>query len=232
MAEANLEARQETGTAKRGPGRPTDQNKTRHIVETARALFFERGIEAVSIEEIAGKAGVAKTTIYGRFGGKDGLFDAVLEAIATPVEEGVAAGIAPDDPIETTLRDYGVRLLTALAERRLMGAEPFAMMEAARNPALGERLFEAGPGRVRRVLAAAIATWAEAGRLRVDDPVCAAEDLIGLWQGTLSFEIRLKPGTSLGEAEIVRHVDRGVRNFMALYGVQSGERGQGANGTA
>ena len=203
---------------KRGPGRPTDASKTRHIVATAHRLFFERGIEAVSIEQIAAEAEVAKTTIYARFGGKDGLFDAVLEAIATPVEEGISDGVSPDAPVEPTLRLYGTRLLTALAQRRLMGAEPVAMMEAARNPAMGERLFDAGPGRVRRVLAAAIETWTKAGRLTADDPERAAEDLIGLWQGVLPFELRLKPGTELRDEEIERRVERGIRGFLLLHG--------------
>lgn len=47
------------------------------LVDAARAVFAERGLGA-TLEEIATRAGVSQGTLYNRFGGRDGLIDAVL----------------------------------------------------------------------------------------------------------------------------------------------------------
>jgi AcrR family transcriptional regulator len=48
------------------------------ILETAYELFTRYGLAAVGVDRIVAEAGVAKTTLYRRFGSKDGLAVAVL----------------------------------------------------------------------------------------------------------------------------------------------------------
>lgn len=50
------------------------------ILTAAEALFAARGVEAVSIDEIAAAADLAKGTLYNHFADKDALFTAVLDA--------------------------------------------------------------------------------------------------------------------------------------------------------
>lgn len=56
-------------------------NKRDAILDAARELFFARGIQAVSIKEIAAAAGVSQVSIYNYFGDKNGLAKAALAAI-------------------------------------------------------------------------------------------------------------------------------------------------------
>jgi AcrR family transcriptional regulator len=49
------------------------------ILETACALFYERGVRAVGVDLVVEKAGVAKTSLYRHFGTKDDLIAAFLE---------------------------------------------------------------------------------------------------------------------------------------------------------
>ena len=49
------------------------------IVETARALFLERGYTNTTIENIADQAGVAASTIYAIFSSKRGILSAIRE---------------------------------------------------------------------------------------------------------------------------------------------------------
>jgi len=61
--------------------------RTREILAAARRVMEDHGLEAVTMEEIALAAGVAKGTIYLYFSGKDELIQALvyLEAVlATP----------------------------------------------------------------------------------------------------------------------------------------------------
>lgn len=48
------------------------------ILETACALFYQRGVRAVGVDLVVEKAGVAKTSLYRHFGTKDDLVAAFL----------------------------------------------------------------------------------------------------------------------------------------------------------
>jgi AcrR family transcriptional regulator len=69
-------------------GRPRDPNRDRAIARATLALMGERGFD-LSIEEVAERAGVAKTTIYRRFPSKEELVVAALEtlAVVTPAPD-------------------------------------------------------------------------------------------------------------------------------------------------
>ncbi len=51
-------------------GRPRSQEADRAILTAAVDLLAERGLAAMSIEEVAARAGVGKTTIYRRWPSK------------------------------------------------------------------------------------------------------------------------------------------------------------------
>jgi AcrR family transcriptional regulator len=48
-----------------------------HILDAALAIFWERPVTDIPLDEVAGRAGVSVQTVIRRFGGKDGLFEAV-----------------------------------------------------------------------------------------------------------------------------------------------------------
>jgi AcrR family transcriptional regulator len=50
------------------------------VLEAARALFSERGIDKVTIAEVARRAGVAGSTVYGLFASKAGILRALMQA--------------------------------------------------------------------------------------------------------------------------------------------------------
>jgi AcrR family transcriptional regulator len=57
------------------------------ILEAADQLFYGSGFRAVSVDEIAAKAGITKKTLYYHFRSKDELFAAYLEARNRPTLE-------------------------------------------------------------------------------------------------------------------------------------------------
>lgn len=101
----------ETSAAKRRPGRPTLSNE--QLLDTALDLFLGNGFERTSIEAIAAAAGMAKRTVYARYGDKTTLFKAALtraiEEWIVPVEQLQAA---ETDDFEDTLLAIG-RILVA-----------------------------------------------------------------------------------------------------------------------
>jgi AcrR family transcriptional regulator len=88
----------------RSPGRPRSERAHRAILDAALDLFVEQGYEAMSIEGVAARAGVGKTTIYRRWPSKEELVIDAIEELIMDVE-----------PVDTgSLREDLVDLLTQL----------------------------------------------------------------------------------------------------------------------
>jgi AcrR family transcriptional regulator len=72
------------------------------VFETARDLFYHRGIRAVGVDEIVSQAGVTKPSLYRAFASKDDLVAACLEQSGREGRAALDAVVAsaPDDPGE------------------------------------------------------------------------------------------------------------------------------------
>ncbi len=138
------------------------------ILDAATDLFGMRGVEAVSLDVIAGEVGVAKQTLLYWFPSKDDLVQAVLESAVLELSVGVEAAIraTTDDPLDRI--DAVVKAVFRQAVRRpsLLGL----VREISRlSPASGDRLhasFEPLVGRAVGYLRREM----DAGRLRRADP--------------------------------------------------------------
>ena len=57
----------------------TGKERREQLLDIGRKVFAERGLDGVSIEEIAARAGVSKPVVYEHFGGKEGLYAVVVD---------------------------------------------------------------------------------------------------------------------------------------------------------
>jgi AcrR family transcriptional regulator len=130
-AQAGLETQQ---AGRRRPGRPTLSNE--ELLDTALDLFLEKGFERTSIDAITSAAGMAKRTVYARYGDKTNLFKAALtraiEEWIVPVERLRAA--EADDLEETLVRIGGILVANILSPAglrllRLTNSESLKMPE-------------------------------------------------------------------------------------------------------
>src|SRR5262245_4158793 len=101
-------------------GRPRDPNRDQAIVRATLELMDQRGLD-FSIEEVAERAGVAKTTIYRRFPSKEELMISELEAVVPPLPTPDTGSLRAD--------------LIALARRKM------ASVETVATPLVGIRLL-------------------------------------------------------------------------------------------
>jgi AcrR family transcriptional regulator len=76
-------------SGKRGRGRPRRAGADEEILSVARALLEEHGYRAFSVDEVAERARVAKTTVYRRWPSKGALAAAAIapSSSAASVEE-------------------------------------------------------------------------------------------------------------------------------------------------
>lgn len=112
--------------------------RTREILAAARHLMLSRGVEAVTMEEVAAAAGVAKGTVYLYFKGKEDLIQALIslvgENILADIEAVVEAAGSPPEKIQqvaSLLLDYLMR------ERALFPAYARDLLRGGRGAAKG-----------------------------------------------------------------------------------------------
>lgn len=67
---------------KRGRGRPRRAGADDEILTVARTLLAERGYRDLTVDAIADRAGVAKTTVYRRWPSKGALIAAAISPVA------------------------------------------------------------------------------------------------------------------------------------------------------
>jgi AcrR family transcriptional regulator len=94
--------------------------RTQEILAAARTLLDQRGLEAMTMEEIAAAAGVAKGTLYLYFHSKDELIQAMITTVGESILRDVQTAVKnPGTPAERLIRMVSV-LLEYLNRERLL----------------------------------------------------------------------------------------------------------------
>lgn len=102
---------------KRGRGRPRREGADETILAAARALLDEAGYAAFSVDVIAARTGIAKTTIYRRWPSKGALVAAALDNVPSATDP--AAIVRETERLLSRLGDAELDVLRAvLAPRR------------------------------------------------------------------------------------------------------------------
>ena len=157
------------------------------------------------MDAVANKAGVSKATVYGHFGSKEGLFEAVVGGRRREILAAVRAafdGYGNDPALD--LEAFAVAFQTHIMVPEARCWDRLVMAEADRHPELAQGMFAAGPAVILELIAGYMARQAAAGRLAVPDPAVAAEHFLGLVIG-----LDLVRGLL---ASLPRRTDRQVRD--------------------
>lgn len=85
------------------------------LVNVGRKLFASKGFEAVSVEEIASKAGVSKPVVYEHFGGKEGLYAVIVDREVTLLIDTILTAMVADHP-RVMLEQAALAMLTYIEE--------------------------------------------------------------------------------------------------------------------
>jgi AcrR family transcriptional regulator len=87
------------------------------ILDVGRHLFAEKGYEAASVEEVANRAGISKPIVYEHFGGKEGLYAAIVNIEMQTLTDTLSDALsAPNDHLRKILEKATLALLTYIDE--------------------------------------------------------------------------------------------------------------------
>jgi AcrR family transcriptional regulator len=193
---------------------PASPGATRsRILDAAIDLFGRRGVDATSLDEIAGRVGVRKQTLLYWFPSKDDLVDGVIDAVAAELTAVVEAAVraAPDEPLARI--DAVVRAAFRPAIRRpaLLGL----VREVGRfSPGHAEHLVSA----VRPLLDAAtayLATEMERGRVRQGDPGLVVALVYATVTGIATEPVLLAAVDWSADLAGLRHLRDELARFLA-----------------
>ena len=164
------------------------------LVAAALDLFVERGFAATRLDDVAGRAGVSKGTLYLYFESKEALFKAVIEEAIVPLLASAEDVIAND---QGTSIDLLRRLLNGWWEQigatRLAGVPKLIIAEARNFPAVAQYYHDAVIVRGRALLRTLLQRGIERGEFRpldletAIDVIYAPLMMLVVWRSSLCF---------------------------------------------
>ncbi|SCW36050.1 TetR/AcrR family transcriptional regulator [Ancylobacter rudongensis] len=200
------------------PRAEPESAKRRDIIDGARKVFFEKGFDGASMDEVARAASVSKATIYVYFGSKDELFEAlVLNDRARSAEHLFEVDPSIDD-VASLLHRIGTSFMTMMVQPDHIRLVRMVIAIAEKFPRVGRAFFDAGPCHGGQRLASLLRQQADLGRLRIDDELAAAFEFLNLCQSNSVKGLLFGVDGPPTPAQIEETVERAVRIFLAYYG--------------
>jgi AcrR family transcriptional regulator len=166
-------------------GRTRAVDVERVLLDAAHRLLEEEGIDAVTVRRVAAEAGVAPMGLYHRFGGKDGLLEALFADGFAALTDALQDRLAGDPLSE---------LRASCAQYRR-----FALANPALYAVMFDRVapgFTPGPAtlqlctRAFGVIADGVRRAQAIGAIRNGDPTDLAQQIWATCHGATSLELR------------------------------------------
>ena len=162
-----------TGVARKA-GRPRSAEADRAIFAKTLELLADEGLRGLSVERVAERAGVAKTTIYRRFPAKRDLVRGALESMAA------FGDVDPPDTgnVRDDLHELARARVAVLKRTRTQLLLPRLMAEAGSDPELHALILAVFADPARDVVTGALRRGVQRGELRADLDVELVTDLL------------------------------------------------------
>jgi AcrR family transcriptional regulator len=192
--------------------------KRRQIMDGARQVFLSAGFDGASMNDIVRAAGVSKGTLYAYFNSKEELFEAIIRAEKSQAAERMCVFLPDCSDPRAMLTDFGVRLLTRMAEPSTLALSRVVIAASEKFPNIGRTFFEAGPLYGNQRLAERLRALEQAGLVRAPDPERAAWHFLDLCFSAGYKRLLFGVVESMSQEDIEASVEAGVDVFMKAYG--------------
>jgi TetR/AcrR family transcriptional regulator of autoinduction and epiphytic fitness len=194
------------------------EQKHEAILRAAADEFQENGFQSTSMDRIAERAEVSKRTVYNHFSSKDELFKAIAKRLLQRAHLVTVYPFDHEESLEQQLTEIGRREIELLSSEDFTKLSRVMLAECIRSPEMAREIFaEIREGE------SGIARWireaADAGRLRVDDPLMAADQFTALIKAFVFWPQLVADAPAPSELAGQAVVDSSVRMFLDHYRV-------------
>jgi len=184
------------------------------FLAAAREVFEEKGYAEATLDDVIARSGGSRQTLYALFGGKQGLFEAIISENCETIFRGLTPEQLASRAPHEVLREVGVRYLAIVTSTACLNLNRLVIAEAPRIPELAERFWKLGPGRSRAFLTEFFDRQIERGVLRMQDSSTAADHFLDMLSGTPRLQCLIGVRKPPGPPEIDLMVEAAVTQFL------------------
>lgn len=188
--------------------------KKKGILTAATDLFIERGYDGVSVDAIVKKVGGSKSNIYNYFGGKEGLFCAIVEDLSEQILSPLVEADVDNLPPREALTAIGEQVMSVVLSDRAIALLRIVIAQNQQFPELGRLFFTSGPKPRCDALAKYLQEQQNQGKLKPCDSHRAATQFVGLFLGVTQMQRLLGITDAPSQAEIKAIVKDAVNTFL------------------
>jgi len=197
-------------------------NRREAILDVAESSFLECGYAGTSMSAIAATLGGSKATLWSYFPSKELLFAAVIDRASQTFREQLSLILNPHDDIGVALRRFARQFLEKVTMPESVALHRLVIGEVSRFPETGRILHDRAVGRTYALLADYLGKAAARGLLCIDQPLAAAQHLMGLCLFGYHHQMLLGVIDAVEPEMIEREVEQSVAAFLRAYGLGTG----------
>ncbi|HVO01234.1 MAG TPA: TetR/AcrR family transcriptional regulator [Candidatus Cybelea sp.] len=149
------------------------------IIEAAERLFLADGFGAVSMDELAEAAGVARRTLYNQFSSKEEIFREMLRRLSSELEHAFPPGIETRGSVDQVLRIIASSILKLHQNREYLGFLRMVIADARQFPWIAEAFAKVMDPQTERLMRY-FAHLDAIGVLDCPNPLVAAHQFMGV----------------------------------------------------
>lgn len=191
------------------------------LINSATDLFLEHGYKATSMDMLISRVGGSKRNIYERFGGKEGLFIAVIseecERLAVPLRTLVLSNLC----VKQSLEKFAEEILSIIKQPRTIELHRLMIAEGKHFPHLSQAIWLAGQDQAKSILE----TWIkEQQELKILSSsftaALLAENFINLVVNKTQMQMLIGDVETSTEQDMVT-ISNAVSFFLAATGLEA-----------
>jgi len=184
------------------------------FLRAAREVFLEFGYEQANMAEIVRRAGGSLSTLYAQFGGKKGLFEAMIDSRVGELTQQMELELAAHAPLREGLQRIGEAFLIRQTDADNLDTMRLMVAQAKKFPEVAETWAKRAPEAVRKALAGYLKDRVDAGEIRIENFDLAASIYFDLVRSRIQFRALMLPSYRPTEQEIHDTVERAVKVFI------------------
>ena len=193
--------------------RPRGEVRRSQILDAAAEVFLVKGYGGATIDLVVERAGASKATVYSFFGGKDGLFSAIVEERSKRILSAFSDPEVIDSDVLSALTHIARRYMEVLMAPDAVGVYRLIIAEGVRFPELARAFYQRGPDLTNAHLAGMLSVWRERGLIHLDDPHLAAVQFFDSVGADLHRRAMAGIVSKASRAMIQRGIDHAVQVF-------------------